>query len=210
MAGRINRMRQGYFDAAPQVARYLPPPGPDTPPAIAAQAGGVQPVVVSVPDDPRDAGPGRHQRIGGVGGGGSDHRAPWRWPRTSRGIERPGGLSRAQRHDARPLSQPETAGRLRPGRCLTSASDEPATARHNTHVRARSAGSRSLWSHGVSPLRRQVVTGAVCGRPGGRRRHHRGARSVRERTREPEAGQHAVVKAGHRADLASGEGKHQQ
>jgi len=56
MAGRINRIRQGYFDAAPQVARYLPPPGPDTPPAIAAQAGGVQPVVVSVPDDPRDAG----------------------------------------------------------------------------------------------------------------------------------------------------------
>ena len=166
MAGRINRMRQGYFDAAPQVARYLPPPGPDTPPAIAAQAGGVQPVVVSVPDDPRDAGPGRHQRIGGVGGGGSDHRAPWRWPRTSRGIERPGGLSRAQRHDARPLSQPETAGRLRPGRCLTSASDERATARHNTHVRARSAGSRSLWSHGVSPLPRQVGHRG-CLRPAG-------------------------------------------
>src|SRR5258708_5930091 len=31
LAGRINRIRQFYFDAAPQVARYLPPPGPDIP-----------------------------------------------------------------------------------------------------------------------------------------------------------------------------------
>jgi len=39
LAGRINRIRQFYFDAAPQVARYLPPPGEDTPAAITAQAG---------------------------------------------------------------------------------------------------------------------------------------------------------------------------
>ena len=31
LAGRINRIRQFYFDAAPQVARYLPPPSPDIP-----------------------------------------------------------------------------------------------------------------------------------------------------------------------------------
>ena len=31
LAGRINRIRQFYFDAAPQVARYLPPPGPELP-----------------------------------------------------------------------------------------------------------------------------------------------------------------------------------
>ena len=31
LAGRINRIRQFYFDAAPQVARYLPPPSPDLP-----------------------------------------------------------------------------------------------------------------------------------------------------------------------------------
>ena len=39
MAGRINRIRQFYFDAAPQVARYLPPPGPDASWAIAREAG---------------------------------------------------------------------------------------------------------------------------------------------------------------------------
>ena len=39
LAGRINRIRQFYFDAAPQVARYLLAPGLDTPAAIAAQAG---------------------------------------------------------------------------------------------------------------------------------------------------------------------------
>ena len=39
LAGRINRIRQFYFDAAPQVARYLPPPGLDAPWAIARQAG---------------------------------------------------------------------------------------------------------------------------------------------------------------------------
>ena len=39
LAGRINRIRQYYFDAAPQISRYLPPPGSDTPAAIAAQAG---------------------------------------------------------------------------------------------------------------------------------------------------------------------------
>ena len=39
LAGRINRIRQFYFDAAPQVARYLPPPSPDTPAAIAQSAG---------------------------------------------------------------------------------------------------------------------------------------------------------------------------
>ena len=31
LAGRINRIRQFYFDAAPQVARYPPPPSPDIP-----------------------------------------------------------------------------------------------------------------------------------------------------------------------------------
>jgi len=31
LAGQINRIRQFYFDAAPQVARYLPPPGPELP-----------------------------------------------------------------------------------------------------------------------------------------------------------------------------------
>jgi hypothetical protein len=39
LAERINRIRQFYFDAAPQVARYLPPPGPETLWAIARQAG---------------------------------------------------------------------------------------------------------------------------------------------------------------------------
>ena len=39
LAGRINRIRQYYFDAAPQVARYLPPPSEDIPAAIAAQSG---------------------------------------------------------------------------------------------------------------------------------------------------------------------------
>src|SRR5215471_8683633 len=39
LAGRINRIRQFYFDAAPQVARYLPPPSEDIPAAIAAQSG---------------------------------------------------------------------------------------------------------------------------------------------------------------------------
>jgi hypothetical protein len=39
LSGRINRFRQFYFDAAPQVARYLPPLGEDIPAAIAAQAG---------------------------------------------------------------------------------------------------------------------------------------------------------------------------
>jgi hypothetical protein len=39
LAGRISRIRQFYFDAAPQVARYLSPPGPETPWAIARQAG---------------------------------------------------------------------------------------------------------------------------------------------------------------------------
>jgi hypothetical protein len=29
LASQINRIRQFYFDAAPQVARYLPPPSPD-------------------------------------------------------------------------------------------------------------------------------------------------------------------------------------
>src|SRR5215469_1834506 len=37
LAGRINRIRQFYFDAAPQVSRYLPAPVPDTPAAIAVQ-----------------------------------------------------------------------------------------------------------------------------------------------------------------------------
>ena len=39
LAGRINRVRQFYFDAAPQVARYLPPPGAVSPWEIARQAG---------------------------------------------------------------------------------------------------------------------------------------------------------------------------
>jgi len=39
LAGRINRIRQFYFDTAPQVSRYLPAPVPDTPTAIAAHAG---------------------------------------------------------------------------------------------------------------------------------------------------------------------------
>ena len=39
LADRINRIRQYYFDAAPQVTRYLPPPSEDIPAAIAAQAG---------------------------------------------------------------------------------------------------------------------------------------------------------------------------
>ena len=39
LADRINRIRQYYFDAAPQVARYLPPPSEDIPAAIAAQSG---------------------------------------------------------------------------------------------------------------------------------------------------------------------------
>ena len=38
-AGRINRIRQFYFDAAPQVARYLPPPEAVSPWEIARQAG---------------------------------------------------------------------------------------------------------------------------------------------------------------------------
>ena len=44
LAERINSVRQFYFDAAPQVARYLPPPGLDTPWAIARQAGVSSPV----------------------------------------------------------------------------------------------------------------------------------------------------------------------
>ena len=39
LAGRINRIRQFYFDAAPQIVRYLPPPAPDTPADIAAHVG---------------------------------------------------------------------------------------------------------------------------------------------------------------------------
>jgi hypothetical protein len=39
LADRINQIRQYYFDAAPQVARYLPPPREDIPAAIAAQSG---------------------------------------------------------------------------------------------------------------------------------------------------------------------------
>jgi len=39
LAGRIDRIRQFYFDAAPQVARYLPPPGPDASWAIAREVG---------------------------------------------------------------------------------------------------------------------------------------------------------------------------
>ena len=39
MAGRINSIRQFYFDAAPQIARYLPPPGPDASWAMARAAG---------------------------------------------------------------------------------------------------------------------------------------------------------------------------
>jgi hypothetical protein len=39
LAGQINRVRRFYFDAAPQVARYLTPSSQDTPAAIAAQAG---------------------------------------------------------------------------------------------------------------------------------------------------------------------------
>ena len=39
LAWRINRIRQFYFDTAPQVARYLPAPVPDTLAAIAVQAG---------------------------------------------------------------------------------------------------------------------------------------------------------------------------
>ena len=39
LAARINRIRQFYFDAAPQVARYLPPPGAVSPWEIARQAG---------------------------------------------------------------------------------------------------------------------------------------------------------------------------
>ena len=44
LAERIDRIRQFYFDAAPQVGRYLPPPGLDTPWAIARQAGVSSPV----------------------------------------------------------------------------------------------------------------------------------------------------------------------
>ena len=66
------------------------------------------------------------------------------------------------------------------------------------------------WCHGVSPLCRQVVMEPSAARRATGGHTTRSARLVRERTREPEAGQHAVVKAGHRADLASGEGKHQQ
>jgi hypothetical protein len=44
LAERINRIRQFYFDVAPQVGRYLPPPGLDTPWAIARQAGVSSPV----------------------------------------------------------------------------------------------------------------------------------------------------------------------
>jgi hypothetical protein len=43
LAGRINRIRQYYFDAAPQVTQYLPPPSADIPSAIAAQAGASRP-----------------------------------------------------------------------------------------------------------------------------------------------------------------------
>src|SRR5262249_27891647 len=39
LAGRINRIRQFYFDVAPQVSRYLLPPGQHTRAAIAGQAG---------------------------------------------------------------------------------------------------------------------------------------------------------------------------
>jgi len=39
LAWRINQIRQFYFDTAPQVARYLPAPVPDTLAAIAVQAG---------------------------------------------------------------------------------------------------------------------------------------------------------------------------
>jgi len=39
LAGRIDRIRQFYFDVAPQVARYLPPPGPDASWAMARAAG---------------------------------------------------------------------------------------------------------------------------------------------------------------------------
>ena len=34
LAGRINQIRQYYFYAAPQVARYLPPPSRDVPAAM--------------------------------------------------------------------------------------------------------------------------------------------------------------------------------
>ena len=39
LAERIDRIRQFYFDAAPQVGRYLPPPGLDASWAIAREAG---------------------------------------------------------------------------------------------------------------------------------------------------------------------------
>jgi hypothetical protein len=39
LAGRINQIRQFYFDTAPHVARYMPAPVPDTLAAIAVQAG---------------------------------------------------------------------------------------------------------------------------------------------------------------------------
>jgi len=83
LAGQINRIRQFYFDAAPHVARYLPPPSPDIP------APSYRPSWVPVPDhcgsagrgqqrpDRRRARPGRagqHRNARRVGGGGGDHR----------------------------------------------------------------------------------------------------------------------------------------
>jgi hypothetical protein len=47
LVGRINRIRQHYFDAAPQVARYLPPPSEDIPAAIAGQSGASSPPGIS-------------------------------------------------------------------------------------------------------------------------------------------------------------------
>jgi hypothetical protein len=43
LADRMNRIRQYYIDAAPQVARYLPPPSEDVPAATAPQSGGSSP-----------------------------------------------------------------------------------------------------------------------------------------------------------------------
>jgi len=39
LAGRVNRIRQFYFDAAPQIARYLPPPGRETPGSLHGRLG---------------------------------------------------------------------------------------------------------------------------------------------------------------------------
>jgi len=134
LAGRINRIRQFYFDAAPQIVRYLPPPAPDNPADIAAQVGvsspswyqfltiaGAVAVVNSVLSAGRSAWPSRpapeqrrpRQRPRRSPG-------PARWPRTSRGSGRSGGPQRdSQRpRPSRPVTDPVAVacsdhGRLR-------------------------------------------------------------------------------------------------